>query len=82
MKIDHAIEAIDNILQACNIIVPDYKTHRIALEFIKKYKIVSNQIFDAYLAATAISNDIEVIATDNIKDLEIFSEIRVINPFS
>src|SRR5258708_26182675 len=56
MKIFEAVGAVENILEACDIIAPDYKTHRIALELIKKYKISSNQIFDAYLAATAISN--------------------------
>ena len=66
---------------ASTIIAPDYKTHRIALELTKKYKIVSNQIFDAYLVATAISNGIEIIVTDNITDIQIFSEVSIINPF-
>ena len=82
MKINEAIAAVDNILRVCDIITPDYKTHRIALELIKKHNIVSNQIFDAYLAATAISNGINTLATDNVKDLQIFSEITIINPFS
>jgi predicted nucleic acid-binding protein len=82
MKISEAVEAVENILKACDIITPDYKTHRITLELIKKYNISSNQIFDAYLAATAISNDIDKLATDNVKDLQIFSEIIVINPFA
>lgn len=81
MEITEAVKAIENIIKACDIIAPDYKTHRITLELIKKYKITSNQIFDAYLAATAISNGIDTLATDNIKDLQIFSEITVINPF-
>ena len=82
MKISEAVDAVENILKACDIIAPDYKTHRIALELIKKYKIVSNQIFDAYLAATAISNGIATLARDNIKDLQRFSEITIISPFS
>lgn len=82
MKITDATEAVDTILQACTIVAPDYKTHRIAIELIKKYNITSNQIFDAYLAATALSNGIEILATDNVKDLQIFSEITIINPFS
>jgi len=82
MEINEAVGAVENILKACDIISPDYKTHRIALELIKKYEIVSNQIFDAYLVATAISNGIDTLATDNIKDLQRFSEITTINPFS
>lgn len=82
MKINEAVKAVENILQACDIISPDYKTHRIALELIRKYKIVSNQTFDAYLVATAISNGIDTLSTDNIEDLQRFSEITIINPFS
>ena len=82
MKTSEAIIAIETILNVCNIIAPDYRTHQIALELIKKYKIVSNQIFDAYLVATLISNGIDTIVTDNVKDLLRFSEIKVINPFS
>ncbi len=82
MKITDAVIAVENILEACAVITPDYTTHRIALELIKKYEIVSNRIFDAYFAATAISNDIDTVVTDNSKDLKIFSEITVINPFS
>ncbi len=81
MKVNEAVNAVENILKACSIITPDYKTHRIALELIKKYKIASNQIFDAYLAATAISNGVDTLVTDNTKDLRRFSEIKVINPF-
>ena len=54
MKVTEAIGAVKNILEACDIVSPDYKTHRVALELIEKYNISSNQIFDAYLAATAI----------------------------
>jgi len=81
MKINKAIEAINNIVEACTVICPDYKTHRVALELIEKYKLISDQIFDAYLAATALSNGIKVIATDNVKDFQKFTEITVINPF-
>jgi predicted nucleic acid-binding protein len=82
MKIGAAMIAVEAILEACNIIAPDYRTHRIALALIKKYQITSNQVFDAYLAATLISNGIDTIATDNVKDLQRFSEIKVLNPFS
>ena len=38
-------------------------------------------VFDAYLAATALCNGVETIATDNVRDFSKFSEIKVINPF-
>lgn len=82
MTITHAMKAVESILEAGTIISPDYKTHQITLELIKKYQLTSDKIFDAYLVATAVSNEITVIATDNEKDLEKFQEIRVTNPFA
>ena len=81
MKIKNAIEAIEGILRACTVISPDYRTHQIALRLIAKYKLSSNHVFDAYLVATALSNSIDTIATDNIRDFKKFTEIKVINPF-
>ena len=80
MKINDALKAIENIMNACTIISPDYRTHHIALELIRKHKLVSDQVFDAYLVATTLSNGINKLATDNVKDLNRFSEISVINP--
>lgn len=83
MKIDEAISAIENLLTGLTIISPDYRTHRIALELIKKYKLSSDEVFDAYLVATALSSDIETIATDNTKDLQKFiGLINAFNPFA
>ncbi len=81
MKIKDALEAVLNIVKGCNVISPNYQTVYITLELIRKYKMSSDQVFDAYIAATAISNDIDTIATDNEKDFKKFSEITVHNPF-
>ena len=75
-----AQESVDAIVDACTIIYPNYKTYRLAFELIKKHDLVGNRIFDAYLAATALSNGIESIATDNVKDFIKFT-FEVINPF-
>jgi len=53
-----------------------------AIDLIKKYHLSSDQIFDAYLVATALSWGIDTIATDNTKDFSLMKEIKVINPFS
>ncbi len=82
MKIEKAIDAVDSIIQKCLIIAPDYKTHSIALELIRKHLFSADMIFDAYLTATALSNGIYEIATDNEKDLKKFSEINIVNPFA
>jgi len=81
MKIKDAMGAIENILEGCTIISPDYRTHRIALELIKKYKLTADKLFDAYLVATALGNDIGIIATDNTQDFKRFIELKTINPF-
>lgn len=81
MKIKNALRAIEKVLKACRIISPVEKTIYITLLLIKKNKLVSDQIFDTYLVATALSNEITTIATDNIRDFKKFKEIKLINPF-
>lgn len=81
MSSSKALVAVNEIVNVCRIISPDYKTHNIALEMIKKYNLSSDLVFDAYLTATAISNNVYSIATDNVKDFKNF-EIDIINPFS
>jgi len=50
-------------------------------ELIKKYNVSGTEIFDAYLVATALSNNILTIVTDNVKYLSKYKEITVLNPF-
>lgn len=81
MEIDKAIKAVESIMEGCTIISPDYRTHRITLELIKQYKLSADKIFDAYLVATALSNGIDTIATDNVRDFKKFKELKTLNPF-
>lgn len=76
-----AIDAILSLVNGFEIISPVVTTHHIAIQMIKKYKFKSNKIFDAYLAATMLSNGIDVIATDNEIDFAKIKEIKVLNPF-
>ncbi|MDE2025042.1 MAG: PIN domain-containing protein [Patescibacteria group bacterium] len=80
MKPRSAQDALWTIIDSYKIIYPNNKTHYLALEYINEHSLVGNKIFDAYLAATAISNSITTIATDNTKDFKIFG-IDIINPF-
>ena len=48
---------------------------------LKKYEIISDNIFDTYLASTMLTNDVSIIATDNEKYFSVFEEIKIINPF-
>ena len=80
METEEAQEAILEIVKACSIITPNNKTHHLALELIKEHDLRGNRIFDAYLAATALSNGITVLATDNEKDFQKYP-LTIINPF-
>ena len=81
MKVSEALKAIDNILKSCKVISPNEKTYHITFLLIKENRVKSNLIFDAYLAATALSNGITTIATDNTRDFKKFKEIVILNPF-
>ncbi len=82
LSIDKALEDMDQYLASnIKIIVPNQGTILIAKDFLKSLKLKGRKVFDVYLAATMLSNGINVIYTDNDKDFEIFKEIRAINPF-
>lgn len=81
MKIKEALIAVEKILEAARIIHPESETYYILLELIKKYNLGGDKIFDGYLVATALSNNVKVLATDNTKDFQGLTEIKMINPF-
>lgn len=81
MSAVEAVAAVSAITSHCHVIAPDYETHEVAIALIKKYGLSGNKIFDAYLAATALSIGVQTIVTDNTKDFVLFKEISVINPF-
>jgi predicted nucleic acid-binding protein len=76
-----AATAVGNIAERCHVIAPDPSTHHIAIALMQKHKLTGDKIFDAYLAATALSTGITTIATDNVKDFLPFEGISAINPF-
>lgn len=81
MNIKDVVTAIMITSKSSRIISPDQSSYYIALELIENHRLKGNRIFDAYLVATALSNDIKIIATDNVKDFKKFKEIKIINPF-
>ena len=81
MNPKEAVEAVFRISKTCRLIYPDYKTAPLALAFVERHNLSADRIFDGYLVATAISNDVKVIVTDNVKDFQKFP-IKVFNPFS
>lgn len=81
METDDAVKSVSAIADSCQIITPNLQTYYLTFEFIKKFSLSGNRIFDAYLVSTAISNGIYEIATDNERDFKKFKEIKIINPF-
>ncbi len=77
-----AIKAIDAIAEVSQVITPDETTHHLAFALVQKHKLSGDKIFDAYLAATAISAGVSIIATDNTKDFAALEHITLLNPFS
>ena len=77
-----AIDSLNSICLVAKIIYPTRETHDLALALIQEYNITGSEIFDAYLVATAMSNDCFEIATDNEKHLSKYREVKVINPFN
>lgn len=76
-----AVKSISAIVEVCQKIYPNQETYYLTLELIKQFSLSGNRIFDCYLAATAITNGVYEIATDNTKDFKKFIEIKIINPF-
>jgi predicted nucleic acid-binding protein len=77
-----ALSALQAISDAATVISPNNKTLAIVVELIDKYEISGSEIFDAYLVATALSHQYYQVATDNIKHLQKYQEIEILNPFS
>lgn len=78
---DNALKAVQALVNHAQIITPTPETAAIAFELTRKYQITGAEIFDAYLVATALSNDVETIATDNVKHLSKYQEVEVVWPF-
>jgi predicted nucleic acid-binding protein len=81
MPMDQALDAVERIVRVLDLISPSPRTYYLTQELIMKYRVSSDRIFDAYLTATALDNDVLEIATDNEKDFLVFQEVRVCNPF-
>ncbi|MEX0896114.1 MAG: PIN domain-containing protein [Patescibacteria group bacterium] len=74
--------AINEITMHATVIYPSQTTLAINQSLVKKYHITGTEIFDAYLVATALTNQVTTIATDNTKHLRKYQEITLVNPFA
>ena len=61
------------------IIYPNLSTNKIMVELLKKKGLTNGRIFDVYLIATMLSNEIKYIVTANVKDFREFESISVLD---
>jgi predicted nucleic acid-binding protein len=80
-SINDCLSALRPILDAAVLVHPLMETTEVWLRLLSKYQMSGVRVLDAYLVATALSNSITTIATDNVKDFKIYQEIEVYNPF-
>ncbi len=72
-----ALQAVRRISDECTHITPNIETRDTFYELVRKYKITSNDIYDTYLVATALTNAVTHIATNNVSDFKIYEEIKL-----
>ncbi len=61
------------------VVIPNQETIKILSMLMTKNKIKNGQVFDAYLVATMLSNQIKQIVTANVKDFKLYNEIKVLD---
>lgn len=82
LRADAALKIIKEIKENKNLIFifPLETTYFRALELAKRYQRKGSAIFDFYLVATMLDNDIASICTHNVADFEKIAEITVFDP--
>lgn len=81
ISLKETVEIINQFSQEENLILPKINTYQKALELCKNKDRSGVIIFDAYLIATALDNNIHTIVTANTSDFLLFPEITIHNPF-
>lgn len=77
-----AVSVLRKMTDHFEVLYPTSKTQEIFLKLVEKYNISGLHTFDTSLVATMLSHGITTLATDNVRDFQKFSEIRVLNPFA
>jgi predicted nucleic acid-binding protein len=77
LSIDEAIDVAADFKTNMTILYPDEKSYDIFVALMAKYKPCGLKIHDFEIISIAIANQINCIATYNIKDFEPITEIRL-----
>ena len=62
-------------------IYPQEGTVGRAFDLAARYDVRKAEIFDTFLVATMLDNEVRIIYTDNEKHFKMFKEIKTVNPF-
>ncbi len=62
-------------------ILPKDRTIERMAGLIAHHRLIGQHIYDVFLVATMLDNDVRTIYTLNTKDFERYPDIRVVNPF-
>ncbi len=62
-------------------ILPKETTLLRMFQLLEAHPVKQQAIFDVFLAATMLDNDVRTIYTENVKDFAVYKELRAINPF-
>ncbi len=80
LSIEEAFQKIAIYQTSFSVICPQSETFFTYNRLISKYPTFRERIFDIYLVATAIDNNVRQICTWNKRDFEKINEIRVKDP--
>jgi len=61
-------------------ILPQESTVRRLVGLVEQHRLQGQRIFDAFLVATMLDNNVTTLYTLNTKDFEVYTELRVVNP--
>ena len=62
------------------IILPTDRTVQRLHALLTDRPAIGQHVFDAFLAATMLENNVRTIYTQNVKDFEIYHDLQAINP--
>lgn len=74
---NNCLKLIENLINSLFLVIsPDVGTLNILSDICQKLNLKDGKIFDAYLVATMLSNNISAILTANTKDFQSFADIK------
>ncbi len=76
---ENAWKFVESLLESgkVELIYPNKDTNKFLKQILTKKKCVGSKIFDLFLAATLLSNEVNTLVTENIKDFSGISSFKV-----